>query len=130
MRVPCMAAAVVAATATPALADVYDGDWHFSLSPYAWLAGSDTSLQFRMPGGAVSRTTLSASPTDVVKHLHFGFFGFSDVRKGEWSAFSDLMYVSLGDSATIVHSITLPNGSVQVPINLRTNVGLQELAWT
>jgi hypothetical protein len=129
-----MAAALAAALgigmSMPALADPYDGDWHFSLTPYVWLAGAYTSLQFETPGGSISRTRLGASPFDIVKHLHFGAMGFVDARKGKWSAFSDLIYASVGASNSVVRSITFPDGSIEIPVNLQTHVGLQELVWT
>jgi hypothetical protein len=131
-----MAAAFVAALGAglpvSALADVdpYDGDWHTSLSPYLWLAGSDMTLRFTRPDGSQIETSVSEGPFDVLKQLHFGVMGAGDIRKGDWVVVTDLIYASLGDSNTSVHNITFPNGSVQVPINVRTSTGLQELIVT
>jgi hypothetical protein len=136
MRIRSAAATLVAAlglglpASARAAVDPYDGGWHFSLTPYLWLAGTDTSLQFRGPGGSVIRTSLNASPVDIIKHLHFGLMVFGDVHKDEWSAFSDVIYASVGGSNSAVRNITLPGGVIEFPLNSRTSVGLQELVWT
>jgi hypothetical protein len=134
MHSQCLTAVFVAALAAvaprPALADNYDGDWHFSLTPYAWDAGAHASLQIRSPGGAISRTNANSTPFQDIKRLHALAMVFADVHKGLWSAFLDVVYVSLGDSTTIVRSVTLPDGSMQIPINLHSSVGLEDLIVT
>jgi hypothetical protein len=136
MRIRFVAAALVAAFGVglpaSALADVdpYDGDWHFSLTPYGWLPTIDTSLQFRGPRGSIVRTSTSVDPGQLIDDLHFAAMVSGDVRKGEWSAFSDILYASIGASDTFVRDITFPDHSVEIPLNLRTSVGVQLLVWT
>jgi hypothetical protein len=136
MRIWYVAATLLAAVGagwpTSALANVdpYDGDWHFSLTPYAWLPGIDTSLKFQGPRGSIARTSLNTSPGDIIDHLHIAAMIAGDVHKGEWSAFSDIVYASLGGSNTAVRDITFPDHSIEIPLNLRTSVGVQVLVWT
>ncbi|HUO91226.1 MAG TPA: hypothetical protein VMU08_18800 [Rhizomicrobium sp.] len=127
-----LASALLVAGPGPARADVdpYDGGWHSSFSPYLWLSGSDMTLDFKMPGGSVSRVMVSESPFDVLKTLHFAAMGAGDIRKGDWVVIADLIYASVGDGNTSVRNITFPDGSVQIPINLHTSDGLQELVVT
>jgi hypothetical protein len=127
-----LAAAFGAAIPAPALADVdpYDGGWHSSFSPYVWLAGSDMTLRFTRRDGTVAETTVSESPFDVLKQLHFALMGAGDIRKGDWVVVNDLIYASIGDGNTSVRNITFPDGSVQIPVNVHTSDGIKELIVT
>jgi hypothetical protein len=132
MRILVAAIALGLIAATPAFADVdpYDGGWHSSFSPYLWLAGSEMTLDFKTPAGSETQVTVAESPFNVLKQLHFGVMGGGDLRKGDWVVVTDLIYASLGDSNTNVRSITFPGGNVQVPVNVRTSDGIQELIIT
>src|SRR5262249_2075840 len=131
-----LAAALLAAAPAPALAetdafDPYDGGWHSSFSPYLWLAGSDMTLHFKTPpDGSLIETTVTESPFDVIKQLHFGLMGAAAIRKGNWVVVNDLIYASIGDGNTTVRNITFPNGIVQVPINVHTSEGIKQLIVT
>ena len=109
-------------------ADPYDVNWHFSLTPYLWLAASDADLNFSIPPGG--NTDVHSSASDIFKALHFAFMGTADARRGNWSIFTDYMYVSLGDDHARLKTITGPNGNVEFPVTLGTKVTLKDQVWT
>ena len=122
-------AAIGAKAAAPA--DPYDGDWHTSLTPYAWLAGSTTKLDFVNPvNGANVSVTATETATQVLGKLHFALMGINEVRKGEWTVFGDVLYASVGSSNAQVKTVTGPNGLVEIPINVDTKDSLQQLILT
>jgi hypothetical protein len=120
------AGAQAAAPANP-----YDGDWHTSLTPYVWLAGSTTKLNFVNPvNGANVSASATQTATQTLGKLHFALMGINEVRKGEWTAFGDVLYASIGSSSAKVRTVTGPNGLVEIPVNVDTKDSLQQLILT
>jgi hypothetical protein len=56
--------------------------------------------------------------------------GTGDARKGNWSVFTDFMYVDLSHNGGQVRTITGSNGIVEIPINIDTQTGLENTLWT
>ena len=90
---------------TPALAavDPFDGGWHFTLTPYLWAPNINGSLDTRVTGlasrvaGLADNAELNLStkigPNDYLENLKFGIMLTGEVRKGNWSAFTDIIYI-------------------------------------
>ncbi|HEY4075549.1 MAG TPA: hypothetical protein VGM26_01330 [Rhizomicrobium sp.] len=110
--------------------DPYDGGWHFTLTPYLWVPGISGDLKFRIPPGANGSPDVNAGPADVLGFLNFAFMGAADARKGNWSAFTDFIYLDLSGNKARVTNITGPGGNLEIPINLDTKVGLSGFVWT
>jgi hypothetical protein len=110
----------------------YDGNWHFTLTPYLWLPSVTGDLKFEVPRfpGVIENMNIDASALDVLKHLRFGFMGAGDVRKDNWSAFTDLIYVSVSGENAAVKTVTGPLGLIDTPVNLGTSAGIKSLVWT
>lgn len=124
------AVVLIASLATPAAAntaseEAFDGDWHFSLSPYAWIPGVTSDLHYRIRGKE-GDASVHLSASELLSHLKFGFMGMADARKGEWSGFTDLIYANLGAMKARVRILTGPAGLVEIPINIGTKASLQE----
>jgi hypothetical protein len=118
--------------AQPAAAsdDPFDGDWHFSLAPYIWVPGMSAELNFDSPPGATGRPSVGAGPTSVLQLLNFAFMGTADARKDNWGVFTDFIYVDLGDSKSRIKTVTGPGGVIEIPINVDTKSGLQNVVFT
>jgi hypothetical protein len=110
--------------------DVYDGNWHFSITPYIWAPGFEGDFDFAVPPSANGNPEVEAGPTDILEALDFAFMGYGDARKGPWSVFADFMYVDLSDDESRVRTITGPGGIIEIPINVRTEVGLEASVFT
>ena len=139
---PVLAAlALGSLTATaPALAavDPYDGAWHFSLTPYVWLPNINGSIDARLPGlrtaaGAVLRdVSLSTEigPNDYLENLNFAGMATGEARKGNWSVFTDIIYMDLGDERSHVRNITGPDGRPLTAISRDVTASLSTTVWT
>ena len=133
-RLATAVAALVTVTLHPAIANDndYDGNWHYALTPYVWLPGVSGDLNFRparFPNVTAS-VNIDEGPLDVLKHFRFGLMGTATVRKGEWSAFTDTMYVSLSGDKAAVRTVTGPLGIVEIPVNVGTTLDIKDLVST
>ena len=128
---PCLIG-VSAFVVSPALADQdpYDGGWHFSLTPYVWVPGISGDLKFKIPPGASGSPQVHAGPADVLGFLNFAFMGAVGARKGNWSVFSDFIYLDLSGDKASVKNIRGPGGNVEIPVNANTELGLRGIVWT
>jgi hypothetical protein len=131
-RVLCLFAALaLAAFLAPAQAhaavDPYDGNWRFSFSPYLWLPSLDGTLQFYLPNGSPN---VDASAGDLLEKLDFAFMATGDVRRGNWSVFTDFIYLDLSNENATVRSVTGPGGEVEIPIDVGTQTELKGFLWT
>lgn len=130
-RAALAAFALAALAASPACADplrpnMYDGDWHFTLTPYVWLPGVTSDLSYRIPGHPEANASVHTSAGDILSKLKFALMGTGDARKGEWTVFADLLYVDLGSTKSKVRTVTGPGGLVEFPVDVGTKASLQE----
>jgi len=115
--------------AAPARAaeDPYDGNWHFDFAPYLWLPSLDGTLRFDLPNGSPN---VNVSAGAILEELDFAFMGAGDARKGNWSIFTDFIYLDLSTDNATVRSVSGPGGVVEIPINVNTRSGMKGFLWT
>ncbi|MGI9261030.1 MAG: hypothetical protein ACR2QR_03285, partial [Woeseiaceae bacterium] len=78
-----------------ASAQVNEDDWEYSLTPYIWLPTIDGTLKYNLPPGAGGSPNISVGPTDWLELLNAGLLVNGNARKGRFSIFTDLVYLSL-----------------------------------
>ncbi|MBK1722984.1 hypothetical protein [Thiocystis violacea] len=137
-----LAAVTLSASPIAALAkdqvDPYDGGWHFTLTPYLWLPNINGTVNGRMSGprapDGTSLGELSASskigPNDYLEHLKLGFMATGEVRKGDWSAFTDIIYIDFGDQRSRVRDLTGPDGRPLRGVDRNATTSLAATVWT
>jgi hypothetical protein len=141
MRLTLVALTLGSLTATapaPAAVDSYDGAWHFSLTPYLWTPNINGSMDARIPAlrsatGAVLRdVSLSTEigPNDYLENLNFAGMVTGEARKGNWSVFTDLIYIDFGNENSNVRSITGPDGRPLTAITRDVTTSLSTTVWT
>jgi hypothetical protein len=69
--------------------------WRFSVAPYLW--GARTHMKLDV--GQFSRST-TIDFVDVIPQLHFAFAAHFEATVQKWTAFGDLLYMSIGQSET------------------------------
>ena len=73
-----------------------DGGFHFSVSPYLWLAGAHGTV------GALGRDVgMHASVGDVLSHLDFGLMGAAEARYNRIVLNGDMLWIRLSDSKAV-----------------------------
>lgn len=83
-------------SAYPASGTGNDDQWHFSVSPYLYLAGMHGTI------GAFGRDAgFKASVGDLLSKARFGIMGVGEARRNRFLANVDLMYMRLGDDKAL-----------------------------
>jgi hypothetical protein len=122
--------ALAACAPAGAAEDAYDGRWHFSLTPYVWVPSIDGTLNFNTPPGASGQPQVSITPINFLEYLNVPVMLAGEARKGNWSLFTDIVYVDFSGEKAVVKSVSGPLGLVQVPIDAGSQVGLRGTVWT
>ena len=87
------APAALGLSTSPAIApaadkiDPYDGDWHFTMTPYPWLPKVNGTLDGDVLGSDLGNFSVSTEigPNDYLQNLKFGAMVTGKVRKGDWA---------------------------------------------
>lgn len=88
----------------------------------------DGTLNFDTSSGAHPRVTLT--PINYLEYLNVPVMLAGEARKGNWSLFTDFVYVDFSGEKAVVKSVRGPLGLVQVPIDAGSSLGLRGTVWT
>ena len=132
------ALAALGLSASPAIAPAadqvnpYDGDWHFTLTPYLWMPNINGTIDGRTLGSSLGDFSVSTEigPNDYLENLEFGAMATGEVRKGDWSVFTDIIYIDFGDQRSRVRDITGPEGRLLSSIDRNATTSLSATVWT
>jgi hypothetical protein len=109
---------------------MFDGKWHYSITPYLWLPNVSGSATVSKPIGTAQRLTANVSPSSLLSNLEAAAMISADARKGEWSIFTDYMYLNFNKVKARGVTVTGPAGNVVDGINLGTDASLKGDVWT
>ena len=90
--------------------------WHADVTPYLWLPTIKGDLNFTIPSSG-STFGLTVTPSKYVPKLASALMVTGGVRKGNWGALGDLIYLNLTGITNGVTSVTGPDGMETIPIN-------------
>lgn len=123
--------------ATAVETNPFDGNWHYSVTPYLWLPNINAKLDFNVPQrlqnqvqAAVNQFQTEVGPNDYLENLKFALMLTGEVRKGNWSAFTDIIYIDFGNQDTHVRDITGPRGRELAQVGVETTTKLSTTVWT
>ncbi|MTW19592.1 hypothetical protein [Allochromatium palmeri] len=132
------ALAAISLSASPAIVsaadqvDPYDGNWHFTLTPYLWLPNINGTIDGHVLGSDLGdfRTSTEIGPNDYLQNLKFGVMATGEVRKGDWSVLTDIIYIDFGDQRSHVRNITGREGQSLSRIDRNADTSLSATVWT
>ena len=90
-----------------------DDDWHFTLIPYLWLPSVNGKMNISLPHGSGSND-FDLSSSSYMDNFKFAALVAMELEKGNWSLFTDFMYLDFSDSNRQVTFPNLPGGRVDV----------------
>jgi hypothetical protein len=101
-----------------AQAQAANDKWQWELGVYGWFPAIGGTASF--PSGASASIDVSAG--DVLDALKMTFMGQIEARKGQWGAWSDLVYADLGGSKDGSRDFTVGGNPVSTTANLGLDV--------
>jgi hypothetical protein len=108
-------------------------DYRYSLTPYLWLPNINGTLKYPLPPGTGGGTDVENGPNSYLDNLRVALMISGDVRRGSWSAFTDLIYLHFDSESSKIRSVDFPNlpgNDVSVSLDAGTDTTLKGLAWT
>ena len=116
--------------ASAAGVDMYDGQWHYSLTPYAWFPNINQTLQLTTPSGSGKTVNVEVKPDSYLSNLDFALMGTFEARKGDWALAMDLVYNDFSGQKGKIRNVRGPGGNASLPIDVNVDVDLKALIWT
>jgi hypothetical protein len=135
-RASALASAVVAAcvlctapvaSAQPADPAALGAPWRYSMSIYGYLPAITGAMTFAADN---SGNGLTMTPEMILNKLKFTFMGAIDMNNGRWGVFSDLLYVNLGEAATVERDLTIGGRPLPVGATAKLDLGVEGSVWT
>ncbi len=109
--------------------NMWDGQWHFEVSPYAWVPWIYVTSQLPPIAGGGNPTT-EIEPNQYLKYVKGGVLFDGSVRKGDWSVWTDLVFLNLQNSPTHEREIGLPGGNASLVVTRSIDLGFRAAIWT
>lgn len=123
-----VAALLLTGLNTQAWADSANSDpWAYRFSLYGWAPAISGQVALRTP---LSNREVSVAPNDYLPHINTVFMGTFEARKGQWGAFTDLVYMDLAKG--VAQSRDIAFGGLPLPVTASATVdyALQSTIWS
>ena len=120
-----LAALSGAAAAAGSTAPAESGDWQYGLMIYGWLPSVNGDIKLPLPRG-LGNQSVSVSADQILDALQFTVMGSFEARKGDWSLFTDLIYLDLDGSDS--KAATFSDGVTRTVLD--GNLQLTGWVWT
>ena len=104
--------------------NMWDGNWHADALAYAWVPFIYTTVQ--LPPAAGGGTLNSeVQPSQYVKHIKGGVLFDGSVRNGDFSIWTDIVFLNLQATPSKTKVIGVPGVTPTLPVNLDVEAGLR-----
>jgi hypothetical protein len=125
----CASGALASASASAQEVNMWDGQWHFDATIYGWVPWVYSTVQLPAVAGGAN-PTITTNPSDYLKDVKSGALLQATVRNGNWSMWTDLVYLNLGNSSTNLKQIGLPGVGAELPVSVYLNNDVKSVIWT
>jgi hypothetical protein len=109
--------------------NMWDGQWHADVEVNGWIPWLYTTAQLPPIAGG-GNPTIETQPSDYLKYVKATIQFDGSVRKGDWSLWTDLVYLNLQTSPTHVRVITLPDGEPIGSLTRSLDGDVRAAIWT
>lgn len=118
---------VLAALPASSVAQDPPDEWQWQATVYAWLPDIEGQTQF--PSGAGGPSILVDAET-LLDNLDFTFMATLQVRKGDWGAFTDVVYLDEGVTRQASREFSLGQQALPAGVTLDAEYDLKSWVWT
>lgn len=111
----------------PASAQAQDtsNDWQFAATIYGWFPDIGGNTRFGTDG-----TTIDVPIETLLDHLKMTAQGSFSVQKGHWGAFTDVVYLDVGEAGTRTRDVEIGGVPVPAAVNASLDFDLKSLFLT
>jgi hypothetical protein len=116
----------------PAAAQTSGDTWNFTAGLYVWLPTINADLKFGLPPGQPGSPVVEIGPNDYLTHLNFVLPVFGEARKGDFSIFTDVLYLNLTAEGSHLRDITVGPDRFPIPasLDIGTETKVKAFEWT
>jgi len=116
------------ATIAPSVATAQEtsDDWQFSATIYGWFPDIGGRTDF--PTGAGG--TIDVDISTILDHLKMTAQGSFEVHKGSWGAFTDIVYLNVGESKSQTRNLELGGQPLPAAVTADIDFDLKSTFWT
>jgi hypothetical protein len=113
-------------TPSGVLAQEISDEWQFAATVYGWFPDIGGNTQFPAGGGP----SIDVDVSTILDNLKMTAQGTFEIQKGHWGAFTDLVYLDVGDSRTQTRGLAI--GGQPLPGTVTASIGfdLKSVIWT
>lgn len=121
-------ATAIACIAFANLAQAQDdsNDWQFSTTVYGWFPDIGGQTSFATGAGG----TIDVDISTILDHLKMTFQGAFEVRKGSWGAFTDLVYLDVGEAKSQTRDLQIGGLPLPAAVTADIDFDLKSTIWT
>lgn len=121
-----LCATSIASLAPAALsAEEASNEWQFAAAIYGWFPdiGGNTSLP-------VGDSSIDVDVNTILDHLKMTGQGSFEFHKGGWGAFTDVVYLDVGDSKSQTRQIEIGRNPLPASVAANADFDLKSVFWT
>jgi hypothetical protein len=116
----------VALTPSSATAQEISDEWQFAAAIYGWFPDIGGNTQFPLGGGG----SIGVDINTILDHLKMTGQGAFEIQKGHWGAFTDVVYLDVGDSKSQTRGLEIGGQPLPGSIQARAEFDLKSTIWT
>ena len=116
----------LAAPALHAQETTASSDWRFAATIYGWLPDVGGNTELPLGGGG----SIDVDVNTILDHLRMTGMGSFEFSNGRWGAFTDFIYLNLGDSSSSTRSLSVGGVPIPATVTADTNFDLKSTIWT
>lgn len=101
-------------------------EWQFGATIYGWLPDISGTAVF--PSGGESSIDVDVST--ILDHLKMTAQGSFEVQKGRWGAYTDIVYLDVGESTSRTRGITIGDVALPASVTAAVDLDVRATLWT
>jgi hypothetical protein len=108
------------------LAEEASDDWQFAATVYGWFPDIGGNTSFRSGAGG----TIDVDVSTLLDHLKMTLQGSFELRKGRWGAFTDLVYLDVGEASSQTRNLEINGQPIPAAVAASLDFDLKSVFWT
>jgi len=101
-------------------------EWQFGATIYGWLPDIAGTVVF--PSGAES--SIGVDISTILDHLKMTAQGSFEVQKGRWGAYTDVIYLDVGEAKSQTRGITIGDVALPASVTAAVDFDMKTTLWT